>query len=84
MNILQLYTPDIEIYSIDEAFLEFKEFDKHFSIREHCLEMKSKVQQWTSIPISIWLAPTKAFSKIRTSFWFIFSIKINNIKNKTL
>ncbi|WP_317208021.1 MULTISPECIES: hypothetical protein [unclassified Tenacibaculum] len=43
MNILQLYAPDIEIYSIDEAFLEFKGFDKHFSIREHCLEMKTKV-----------------------------------------
>ncbi|WP_299124179.1 Y-family DNA polymerase [uncultured Tenacibaculum sp.] len=66
MNILQLYTPDIEIYSIDEAFLEFKGFDKHFSIREHCLEMKAKVQQWTSIPISIGLAPTKALSKIAT------------------
>lgn len=53
MNILQLYTPDIEIYSIDEAFLQFNGFDKHFSIREHCLEMKAKVEQWTSIPISI-------------------------------
>ncbi|CAL2094518.1 Y-family DNA polymerase [Tenacibaculum sp. 190524A02b] len=64
MNILHQFTPDIEIYSIDEAFLEFKGFEKHFNLREHCLEIKSKVKQWTSIPISIGLAPTKALSKI--------------------
>lgn len=66
MNILQQYTPDIEIYSIDEAFLLFKGFEQHFNIREHCLEMKSKVQKWTGIPISIGIAPTKALTKVAT------------------
>ncbi|XRE42381.1 Error-prone, lesion bypass DNA polymerase V (UmuC) [Tenacibaculum discolor] len=66
MNILQQYTPDIEIYSIDEAFLQFKGFENHYNIREHCLEMKAKVQQWTGIPISVGLAPTKALTKIAT------------------
>ncbi|WP_435263585.1 Y-family DNA polymerase [Tenacibaculum sp. nBUS_03] len=64
MNILQKYTPDIEIYSIDESFLKFEGFEKHFNIREHCLEMKQCVGKWTGIPISIGLAPTKALSKV--------------------
>lgn len=64
MNILENYTPDIEIYSIDESFLKFNGFEKHFNLREHCLEMKQKVGKWTSIPISIGLAPTKALSKV--------------------
>ncbi len=64
MNILSQYTPDIEIYSIDEAFLQFNGYEKHFELRQHCLEMKQKVEQWTSIPISIGLAETKALSKI--------------------
>ncbi|WP_420553091.1 hypothetical protein [Tenacibaculum aiptasiae] len=55
-----MYTLGIEIYSIDEAFLEFKGFDKHFSIREHCLEMKAKVQQRTSISIFIRVSTHKS------------------------
>ncbi len=63
MNILATYTPDIEIYSIDEAFLQFKGFEK-YDLHAYGIDMKTKVKKQTGIPISVGVAPTKALSKI--------------------
>ena len=63
MNVLTTYTPDIEVYSIDEAFLLFNGFD-HWDLTAYGQEMISSVKQITHIPISIGLAPTKALAKI--------------------
>jgi len=63
MNLLNQYTPDIEIYSIDEAFLKFDNFNYH-NLREYALKIKRKVDRGTGIPISIGIAPTKALSKV--------------------
>lgn len=63
MRILSQYTPDIEIYSIDEAFLKFENFER-FDLEHYGLLMKRNVYQLTKIPISVGIAPTKALSKI--------------------
>ena len=63
MKVLERYTPNVEIYSIDEAFLQFKGFD-HFDLELECLKMKQQVKQWTGIPVSVGLAPSKALAKI--------------------
>jgi DNA polymerase V len=63
MEILGDYSNDMEIYSIDEAFLEFKGYE-NFDLGETGLKMKKQVQQWTGIPISVGFAPTKALSKV--------------------
>lgn len=63
MNILATFTPDIEIYSIDESFLEFTGFE-NYDMQAYCEKMKYVVEKSTGIPISIGLAPTKALSKI--------------------
>ena len=63
MSILESYTPNIELYSIDEAFLEFKGFD-HFDLDAHGRKMKKQVKQWTGIPVSVGIAPSKALAKI--------------------
>lgn len=62
MNILSHFTPDIEIYSIDEAFLEFKGF-KNYDLQKYCSKIKEKVLRWTGIPISIGVAKTKVLAK---------------------
>ena len=62
MNILSHFTPDIEIYSIDEAFLEFKGF-KNYDLEKYCSKIKEKVLRWTGIPISIGVAKTKVLAK---------------------
>ena len=63
MNILSSYTPDIEIYSIDEAFLELKGFE-NYDLEEYGKEIRKKILKWTGIPVSIGFAPTKALAKV--------------------
>ena len=63
MKILEAYTPNLEIYSIDEAFLNFDGMsipDYH----DHGLQMKRHVQKWVGIPVCVGFAPTKALSKV--------------------
>lgn len=64
MSTLATFTPDIEVYSIDEAFLKFNGFDVHFDLEAHALQMVQTVKQHTQIPISVGLAPTKALAKV--------------------
>lgn len=64
MNILSRFTPDIEIYSIDEAFLLLEGFQEHFDLYAYGREMINMVRRKTGIPISIGIAPTKALAKV--------------------
>src|SRR5690606_22591056 len=63
MNIISTYSPDVEVYSIDESFLKFNGFDR-YNLYDYCLEMKIKIHKWVGIPVCIGVAPTKALSKI--------------------
>ncbi|MCC6722389.1 MAG: Y-family DNA polymerase [Bacteroidia bacterium] len=63
MTILSDYSPEMEIYSIDECFLKLKGFD-FFNLQSHGEEMRYKVTKWTGIPISVGIAPTKALAKV--------------------
>jgi DNA polymerase V len=63
MSILADYCPSMEIYSIDECFLNLDGFDL-FDLKAYGIEMKRKVQKWTGIPISVGMAPTKALAKV--------------------
>lgn len=63
MTILSDYSPEMEIYSIDECFLKLNGFE-HFNLQTYGEEMRHKVMKWTGIPISIGIAPTKALSKL--------------------
>lgn len=63
MHILSAYSPEVEIYSIDEAFLKLKGFD-YFNLQDYGCAIRKKVTQGTGIPISVGIAPTKALSKV--------------------
>lgn len=63
MSILEQYTPHLEVYSIDEAFLQFKGFGFYdLSAQGH--RLRKQVRQWTGIPVSVGIAPSKALAKI--------------------
>jgi len=62
MQCLAEYTPELEIYSIDEAFLDFTGFT-HKDLTAYSRKIKQKVQQYTGIPISIGIATTKTLAK---------------------
>lgn len=63
MNILSTFSPEIEIYSIDEAFLKFQGFEM-FDLDEYGLKIQRTVTKGTGIPVSIGFAPTKALAKV--------------------
>jgi DNA polymerase V len=78
MSILSNFSPDIEVYSIDEAFLQFKGFDK-FDLEKHGLQMVKDVKQSTQIPISVGIAPSKALSKVANKIAKKFPEKTNSV-----
>ena len=78
MNILGKYTPNLEVYSIDEAFLQFKGFDL-FNLESEAYRMRKQVRQWTGIPVSVGIAPTKALAKIANKIAKKFSCRTRGI-----
>ncbi|MCF6295640.1 MAG: Y-family DNA polymerase [Flavobacteriaceae bacterium] len=63
MSILEQFSPDIEVYSIDEAFLEFKGF-KNYNFQDYGNQIRKRILKWTGIPTCVGIAPTKALSKV--------------------
>lgn len=78
MSVLQTFTPDIEIYSIDEAFLQFNGFD-NYDLNEYGLTIKNTVKNITHIPISVGMAPTKALSKVANKIAKKFAKQTNGV-----
>jgi len=63
MSIISRYVPDVEIYSIDEAFIKFDGFSKE-EANEKCSDIIKTILKWTGIHVSIGLAPTKSLAKV--------------------
>jgi len=63
MRTLKRFNSDIEVYSIDEAFMDLSNFsdDEVLNVGQ---EIRSTVLQWTGIPTSIGIAKTKTLSKV--------------------
>jgi len=63
MSSLKEFVPNIEIYSIDEAFLDLSDFGI-YDLTKYCREIKKTVEKWTGIPISIGISSTKTLAKL--------------------
>ena len=63
MKILEQFTPDVEVYSIDEAFLQFKGFE-NYDFNSYGNDIRLRILKWTGIPTCVGIAPTKALSKV--------------------
>ena len=63
MRTLKRFNSDIEIYSIDEAFLDLSNFPDN-EVKNIGHEIRNIVLKWTGIPTSIGIAKTKTLSKI--------------------
>ena len=63
MRTLKRFNCDIEIYSIDEAFLDLSNYPDN-EIEDVGKEIRNVVLQWTGIPTSIGIAKTKTLSKV--------------------
>ena len=63
MSILKQFTPDIQVYSIDESFLKLEGFED-YNLTDYGMLMKNRILKWTGIPTCAGIAPTKALSKV--------------------
>ncbi|MBP0902745.1 Y-family DNA polymerase [Mariniflexile gromovii] len=63
MAILEQFTPDVEVYSIDEAFIQFKGFE-NYNFIDYGSQIRTRILKWTGIPTCVGIAPTKALSKV--------------------
>ena len=62
MSIISRFVPDVEVYSIDEAFIKFNGFSEE-ETNKKCKDIIDTILKWTGIPVSIGLAPTKSLAK---------------------
>jgi len=63
MSTLAYFAPDVEIYSIDEAFIDLSGF-RYRDLTTYGNEIRQRVMQWVGIPVSVGIAPTKTLAKL--------------------
>ena len=63
MRTLKRFNTEIEVYSIDEAFIDLSNFPD-VEVEKVGREIRDTVLQWTGIPTSIGIAKTKTLSKV--------------------
>jgi len=63
MNILSDFSPQVEIYSIDEAFVDVSGME-YLSLNQYGHQMKDTIFQYTGLPVGVGIAPTKVLAKL--------------------
>ncbi len=63
MNTLGSFTPEFEVYSIDEAWLDLTGFDLS-TLDAYAREIVSTTHKHTGIPVSMGIGPTKVLAKV--------------------
>lgn len=63
MTTLEGMAPTVEIYSIDEAFVELSE-SWAGDLMEYGRQIRQRVQQWTGLTVGVGIGPTKTLAKL--------------------
>jgi DNA polymerase V len=63
MEVLNQFSPEVEIYSIDEAFLKFNDLPIS-NLEEYGRQIKHIVKKHTGIPVSVGISRSKTLAKI--------------------
>lgn len=63
MNILGTFSPNVEVYSIDEAFVDLSGMDT-ISLNEYGHSIKNTIYKNTGLPVGVGIAPTKVLAKL--------------------
>lgn len=63
MSVLEKFSPEVEIYSIDEAFLNLTGIESS-NQTEYLRNIRATIKKWLGLPVSIGLAPTKTLAKL--------------------
>jgi len=66
MRTLEEFTPEVEVYSIDEAFMNFGGLGEA-DLRDVGRRIRERVRRITGIPVSVGVAETKTLAKLANS-----------------
>lgn len=64
MKLLQESVPAVQVYSVDEAFLDLSGMERYFDLDKFLQSLRKKIWDEIRIPVSIGVAPTKALAKL--------------------
>ena len=62
VTVLRGYTPNLEVYSIDESFLDLSGFN--CDLTNYGQQIRQRVAQWVGLPVCVGIAPTKTLAKL--------------------
>jgi len=64
MQILEQMAPEVEVYSIDEAFLGLGSLSANYDLSAYAREIREKVEKWTGIRTCVGIGPSKTLAKL--------------------
>src|SRR5690606_20126186 len=64
MSTLERFAPRVEVYSIDEAFLDLSDMSSIKPLLELGQQIKGTIRQWVGIDVCVGIAPTKTLAKL--------------------
>ncbi|CAH1748228.1 DNA polymerase V catalytic protein [Thauera humireducens] len=67
VEVLSAFTPDLEVYSIDESFLDLSGF-RHLDLLAYAQQIRQRVGRWIGLPVCVGIGPTKTLAKLANHF----------------
>ena len=65
VEVLSTFTPNLEVYSVDESFLQIESVLKLYpSATEIGQQMQERMRQWLGLPVCVGIGPTKTLAKL--------------------
>ena len=64
MDILEQLAPRLEVYSIDEAFLDLAGVNNCMDLYDFGIDCQQKILRWIGVPVRVGIGPTKTLAKI--------------------
>ncbi|WP_346351517.1 translesion error-prone DNA polymerase V subunit UmuC [Oceanimonas sp. AH20CE76] len=64
MQVLEMLAPAVEVYSIDEAFLELSGVANTVALEEFGQQLRATIARWVGITVGVGMAPTKTLAKL--------------------
>ena len=68
MAIIRMYAPQVEVYSIDEAFCNLTGMEQTHDLKKWGEELSARILKWVGMPVSIGIAPTKTLAKVASRY----------------
>ena len=67
-RILRKAVEKVESYSIDESFCYLDGYEQHYNLETYMRDVADRIKQWTDIPVSVGIAPSKTLAKMGSKF----------------